>query len=131
MEEMIIHKELRDRIIEGARIKGNTLGSQYLCNELFLGLNMEDRHDRSFFNEMVNAISIFEKEAGRPMLGAIVVVKKRGRTGKPFFKMCEELGMGDKKELEKDDNFLPDIREACYDFWGEDKNYEKFKDVKL
>jgi hypothetical protein len=71
-------------------------------------------------------ISIEEHENGRPLLSALVKTKTNKGQGDEFFKLCEELGMGEWRILKNDPEFINDQRQLCYDFWTNEENYQKF-----
>jgi len=103
------------------------MGAQYLSNELYLGLDMKEKDDRKHFTEIVNEITLYERKKKRPLLGAIVLIKKRGKPYWGFFDLCEQLGLGKEEELKKDQDVLKKIRDEVYDFWRDDANYEKYR----
>lgn len=66
-----------------------------------------------------------EHEEGRPLLSSLVQTKNKGQ-GDEFYKLCEELGMGNWRDLKNDPEFLTEQRNLCYEFWSDESNYEKF-----
>lgn len=110
--------ELRKRLIDVARIPHNTINGQYLCDELYLGLDLQNRHDRSIFYDMLNEISIEEYNKGRPLLSALVIVKAHNYKRDCFMKTCRHLGMTAGGGTLVKVDLLAAERQACYDYWS-------------
>ncbi|MDX1628344.1 MAG: hypothetical protein R3345_06575 [Fulvivirga sp.] len=120
-----MNARIRNKLIQVCRTGGSPISYRRLINQCELGLNMEIRHEKQLLGEILDEISMQEHKAGRPLLSAMVMDKKKGQ-GDRFFKLCEELGHGEWKKLKKDDEFREDQINQCIDFWQNDKNYKKY-----
>lgn len=120
-----MNARIRNKLIQLCRTDESPISYRRLINTCELGLNMDIRHEKQLLGEMLDEISTEEHNEGRPLLSAMVMDKKRGQ-GDRFFKLCEELGMGEWKELKKDEEFRQKKIEECKAFWQDDKNYEKY-----
>ncbi len=115
---------IRNKLIQLCRTDGGPISYRRLINQCELGLNLDIRHEKQLLGEILDDISRAEHKAKRPLLSAMVMDKKKGQ-GDRFFKLCEELGMGEWKELKKDEEFRESHTEKCREFWKDDKRYEK------
>ncbi len=86
---------------------------------------MDIKHEKQLLGEILDEISEDEHEAGRPLLSAMIQDKKVGQ-GDRFFKLCESLGIGDWRELKKDEAFRESEIQKCRDFWENDDNYKRY-----
>ena len=86
---------------------------------------MEIKHEKQLLGEILDEISQEEHAAQRPLLSAMIQDKKAGQ-GDRFFKLCEQLDLGDWKELKKDIAFREDQIEKCREFWKVESNYQQF-----
>lgn len=86
---------------------------------------MDIKHEKQLLGEILDEISEEEHEEGRPLLSAMIQDKKAGQ-GDRFFKLCESLGMGEWRELKRDEEFKNIQVAKCHDFWGKEENYKKF-----
>jgi hypothetical protein len=121
---------IRRKLVDLARINGAKISYQALSDEFQLYLDMKKKKDRAFISRVLAEISQYEKENGRPLLGALVLLK--GRSGKQmddFYKACEELGLGSWEELKADPEFEAGLRKECYKFWRDNENYKAYKYV--
>ena len=57
------------------------------------GLDMGREWNRAEIGRILGAISTHEREAGRPLLSAIVVHQVDGRPGQGFFALARQLGL--------------------------------------
>lgn len=117
---------VRNKLIQLARTDSNPITYQRLITEAELGLNVEISHEKALLGEILSEISTKEHQSGRPLLSAMVQVKSNKGQGDTFFKLCEELGFGDWKELKKDKDFIEKERDKCAAFWSNDENFEKY-----
>lgn len=117
---------VRKKLIEIARAKGEqTITYQELSDQCRLRLDMRDSpFDRSEIGRILGEISEFEQHHDRPLLSSLVLTKNAAYEGDGFFKLCESLGYGPWKKLQRDDTFPSLQMKRCYDFW---KNDEKFR----
>ncbi len=117
---------VRNKLIQLARTDSNPITYQRLITEAELGLNVEISHEKALLGEILSEISTKEHKEGRPLLSAMVQVKSNKGQGDSFFKLCEELGYGDWKELKKDKDFIIEERRKCAEFWTKDENFSKY-----
>lgn len=117
---------VRNKLIQLARTDSNPITYQRLITEAELGLNVEISHEKALLGEILSEISTKEYKEGRPLLSAMVQVKSNKGQGDSFFKLCEELGFGDWKELKKDKDFIIEERRKCAEFWSNDENFTKY-----
>jgi hypothetical protein len=116
---------LRRRLIEAARIKKSTICAQYLSDELFLGLKLKHKYDRKIFYNLLCEIAEYEYQHNRPMLSILVTLKRANFRRDCFYKSCKELGIRD--ENTRDYDFEDQHMNNCYEFWGDEENYRKYK----
>lgn len=121
-----MNTRVRNKLIQLARTDSNPITYQRLITEAELGLNVEISHEKALLGEILSEISAKEHKEGRPLLSAMVQVKSNKGQGDSFFKLCEELGYGDWKELKKDKDFIVEERRKCADFWSNDENFSKY-----
>lgn len=117
---------VRNKLIQLARTDSNPITYQRLITEAELGLNVEISHEKALLGEILSEVSTIEHKNGRPLLSAMVQVKSNKGQGDAFFKLCEELGYGDWKELKKDKDFIIQEINKCAEFWSNDENFEKY-----
>lgn len=117
---------VRNKLIQIARTTQSPISFPVLIQEMDLGLNMDRPYDKSRLNEILYDISMEEHENGRPLLSALVKTKTNKGQGDEFFKLCEELGMGEWRTLKNDPEFIDQQRQLCFDFWTNEENYQKF-----
>lgn len=117
---------VRNKLIQIARTTQSPISFPVLIQEMDLGLNMDRPYDKSRLNEILYDISMEEHENGRPLLSSLVKTKTNKGQGDEFFKLCEELGMGEWRTLKNDPEFLNTQRQLCFDFWTNEENYQKY-----
>lgn len=119
---------IRRKLVDLARIRGAKISYQALSDEFQMNLDMKKKKDRTFIAKVLSDISIFEHKNSRPLLSSLVLLK--GRSGKQmdeFYKLCEELGMGDWEALKADAEFESTHRQSCHQFWKENNNYKEYR----
>jgi len=122
-----MNQKVRQFLIELAR-KGKTITYQGLSDECKLGLNMqESEFARGEIGRILGAISAYEFGHGRPLISSLVITKGDNYQGDGFYKLCEELGLGNWKRLKADMAFEVSQMKACYDYWKNDAHYQKYK----
>ena len=119
---------IRTYLIRYSRLQTGTVSYLTLVQEAGLGLNLEISHEKSRLNEMLAEISLFEHEAGRPPLSALVKVQGSKGQGDNFYKLCERLGMGEWRSLKQDEEFLKTLIRDCRAFWRDEANFRQFSD---
>ena len=121
------HK-IRRKLVDLARIKEAKISYQALSDEFQLRLDMKAKRDRVLLGGMLEEISAYEYSIGRPLLSALVTPKgKKGKQQDEFYKMCENLGMGNWEDLRDNPEFANEQRMKCYAFWRDDVNYKSFQ----
>ena len=124
-----MNTKVRSSLIERARDKGNELVRyQELSDKCKLGLDMSRIDHRAEIGRILGEVSSYEYHNDRPLLSALVVRAGDNYEGDGFFKLADELGLGNWKKL-RDSNF--DILEInkCIEFWSDESNYLKYKDA--
>ena len=121
-------ERIRKRLIKAARGK-KTIFYADLNQDCDLVLDFTLAHHRNEIGELLGIISESEFANDRPLLSALVRHKSgQNEQGDGFFKLCEELGYGEWKNLKADPKFQFDIINECFAFWKDDANYRSFKD---
>ena len=120
-----MNSRVRNKLIQLARTDEGPISYRRLINQVELGLNMDIKHEKQLLGEILDEISEEEHTQNRPLLSAMIQDKKAGQ-GDRFFKLCEQLGMGDWRTLKKDEAFRVAQIQECRDFWGEESNYKAF-----
>ena len=121
-----MNARVRKKLIQVARGRAHQMTFQNLIYEAELGLNLDNTYEKSRLNEVIDEISEEEHENGRPLLSALVSVKGTKNQGDSFFRLCERLGYGNWKELKKNREFLEEQRNACREFWQDDKKFKSY-----
>lgn len=119
---------VRKKLIELARQRGEqTITYQELSDQCNLGLVMRDSEfARAEIGRILGAISEYENKNKRPLLSSLVLSKGSAYEGDGFFKLCEELGFGPWRKLQKDVTFPSIQMRRCYDFWKDDIKYAQY-----
>ncbi len=120
-----MNTRVRNLLISLARNGESPIPYRRLINQTELGLNLDIKHEKQLLGEILDEVSEEEFENKRPLLSAMVQDKRNGQ-GDRFFKLCERLGMGDWKELKKDEAFRNDQIAKCHDFWSQEENYSQY-----
>jgi hypothetical protein len=89
----------------------------------------ENPHDRKIIGRILGDISAFEFENGRPLLSSLVLRAGDNYEGDGFYKLAEELGFGSWKRLKKEGTFEIEQMKKCIEFWTNNSNYHKYKEV--
>jgi hypothetical protein len=119
-----LNSRIRNLLISLAKKGDSPIPYRRLINQTELGLNLDIKHEKQQIGEILDEISEEEYKNKRPLLSAMVQDKRNGQADR-FFKMCERLGMGEWKELKKDEDFRIEQIEKCKIFWGNENNYTK------
>lgn len=122
-----MNTQVRTYLIEAAR-KKKIVKYQELCLACRLKLDMyKNPYDRKVMGDILGEISTYEHAHGRPLLTAIVLSEAM-EEGDGFFKLCEQLGItGDWRRLKKDDVFVMNEINKCFDYWREEGNYKMYR----
>ena len=126
-----MNNEVRKFLIELARKRTNqTITYQKLSDECNLGLYMQDGiHIRAQMGKLLGDISIYEHSNNRPLLSALVIRQGDNYEGDGFYKLADELGFGDWKKLKREGIFEIQEIKKCIEFWQNDNNYKKYRDL--
>ncbi|RFP64350.1 hypothetical protein D0N36_14260 [Hymenobacter lapidiphilus] len=120
-----MNNTVREHLIDLAHAS-KTISYQELANACGLGLDMGLAHHRNAIAVILGDIGTHEYQAGRPVLSAVAVFKNTFEHGKGFYALCEQLGIGNAKKLERDIFGVQQIT-ACHEFWKEPQHYQQFK----
>lgn len=123
-----MNEKVRRKLIEIARGKGEqTITYQELSDQCQLGLVMRDSEfARAEIGRILGEVSDYEEKQKRPLLSALVLSKGSNYEGDGFFKLCEELGYGPWRKLQKDITFPIIQMRRCYDFWKDEEEYKLY-----
>lgn len=122
---MSMNLKMRELLIDLARHpRKNYIHYQELCKACGLSLDMSIPFHRKQIGDILGEISAFEYKKGRPLLSSLVLSKNFGE-GDGYYKLCEELGMGNWKKLKQDVAFSTIKMQECISFWKDDSNYIK------
>lgn len=126
-----MNNEVRKFLIDLARKRTNqTITYQKLSDECNLGLYMQAGiHIRAQMGKLLGDISIFEHSNNRPLLSALVIRQGDNLEGDGFYKLADELGFGDWKKLKREGIFEIQEIKKCIEFWQNDNNYKKYRDL--
>ncbi len=95
-----------------------------LCSQCNLGLDMQnDPSHRIIIGDILENISYYEHQNGRPILSSLVVTTSYEQ-GDGFYQLCEQLGMGEAGKLKRDRADFAMTKE-CIEYWNKEKNYKK------
>ena len=124
-----MNKIVRAKLIEIARKGKGYIQYQELSDQCNLGFSYKDFPiHRTEIGDILGEILEFEHKQGRPLLSSLVI-SASGEEGDGYYKLCEELGYGSFGRLKRDATFAAKQMKRCYDFWQNDKNYLKYKDI--
>ncbi len=123
-----MNETVRRTLIELARKRGEqSITYQELSDQSNLGLVMRDsEYARAEIGRILGEVSVYEHQQKRPLLSSLVLSKGSGYEGDGFFKLCEELGFGPWRKLQKDELFPIIEMKKCYEFWKDDINYAQY-----
>ena len=93
-----MNQEIRKFLIDQC-VKGEPIFYEVIARKL--NLNLGEISDRNKMSRILEEISTFEYENGRPLISAIVIYKQSNDQGNGFFTLCEVLGIGTAKQLNK------------------------------
>ncbi|QNH63886.1 hypothetical protein [Hymenobacter sediminicola] len=114
---------IRKHLILFARHQVGTTSYLNLIQEADLGLNLDNSHEKSRLKELLADISMAEYAAGRPILSCLVEVKGHKGQGDTFYKLCEQLGMGEWRALRRQEDLLKNLRNECRAFWQDENQF--------
>ena len=124
-----MNSKVRKYLIEAARQKGKFVFYSDIVSDCGLKFNLRNTNGQKQLNQILDDISDFENNAGRPLLSAMAIYKdvRKNDHGDGFYYMAEKLGKGNARKLKRDLYGFMEA-EACRKFWQNDDSYSKFKD---
>lgn len=126
---LLMNYRVREYLIDLAS-KGKIIYYQPLSDACNLRLDMQaSEWDRAEIGRILGEISTYEHENGRPLISAIVLTKDKLYEGDGFFKLADELGFGNWKQLRDGDFDMKEINK-CFEFWRNKENYDKYRNIK-
>jgi hypothetical protein len=90
-----------------------------------LGLDLSQLDHRLILSDELAEISTYEYQNHRPLLSSAAIYKKNNDHGPGFYTLCEKLGIGTAKSLQKQ-SFGFKAFELCKEYWQKDENYNAF-----
>jgi len=120
-------KRIRNKLIELARLKTTWTYSQ-LNEQLEFGLDLDLKDHREMIFDWLGDVSLPEHEKGRPLL-SVLVSKKNGRreANDGFYQLCEGIYGKKWEAMKEDENWEIEMKNACFRFWLDPENYDKYK----
>jgi hypothetical protein len=122
-----MNEQLRQYLINRARRRTNQVVTyQQLSDDCGLKLNMRDNpNDRKIIGDILDEISVYEADHGRPLLSALVIRSSDNYEGDGFYKMAERLGFGSWQRLKKEGIFEAQQIKLCIEFWSDEAKFIK------
>lgn len=93
------------------------------CN---LGLNLDNVSDRNKLSAILGEIAAYEYKNERPILSSVAMYKDLSDHGGGFLQICEDLGIGTKEQLKKDDFAIIEMNK-CFEYWSKQKSSTFFQ----
>jgi len=124
-----LNSNVRKYLIEAARQKDKFVFYGDMVTDCGLKFNLRNTNGQKQLNQILDDISTFEYNAGRPLLSAMAIYKdiRKNDHGDGFYYMAEKLGIGNARKLKRDLYGFVEA-ESCRKFWQNDVSYAKFKD---
>jgi hypothetical protein len=124
-----LNSKVRKYLIESAKQKGKFVYYSDIVSDCSLKFNLRNTNGQKQLNQILDDISSFENNAGRPLLSAMAIYKdvRKNDHGDGFYYMAEKLGKGNARKLKRDLYGFAEA-EACRLFWQNDDEYNKYKD---
>lgn len=120
-----MNHKVREYLIEVAREGNKAVSYLKLIKANDLKINPDLKSGQNQLRQLLNGISAYENQSGRPMLTALVRSKLGKDHGSGFYEIAEQLGFGDQKTLRE--SRWGDLEvDRVRDFWQDDRNYEQF-----
>lgn len=107
-------------------IKGIPVNYEVIAKMLNLDLHLDK--DRHTLSHTLGEISEYEFKNDRPLISAIAIYKQTNDHGDGFYQLCEDLGIGNKKQL-KEQIFGFTALEEAKNFWKDNANFQKFYEL--
>jgi hypothetical protein len=116
---------VREYLIDRA-YAGKTISYQELPIACGLKLDLSLELHRAQIGRILGDISVYEHQAGRPLLSAVAVLAETKLLSDGFYRLAEQLGIGPVKRLKQD--FFGEMKMGrCFKFWRWPRNYTDFK----
>ena len=124
-----MNSKVRKYLIESARQKGKFVYYSDIVSDCGLKFNLRNTNGQKQLNQILDDISTFENNAGRPLLSSMAIYKdvRKNDHGDGFYYMAEKLGKGNARKLKRDLYGFTEA-EACRLFWQNEDVYNKHKD---
>jgi len=116
---------VREHLIDLAHA-GKTVTYQDLAIACGLKLDLSLELHRARIGEILGDISVYEYNAGRPLLSVVAVLAETKLPSDGFYRLAEQLGFGTVKRL-KQDLFGEMEMGRCFEFWRRPGNYSESK----
>ena len=106
----MVHEEIYTKLRDGA---ANEQVVYYHQVAPLAGLDMSLADDRNRIADLLDKISMFEHEQGRPLLSVVVVQVETGRPGKGFYKLATNLRLfSGKSDMDEMEFFIATVKRA-------------------
>ena len=123
-----MNTKVRKYLIETARQKGKFVYYSSIVSDCGLKLKLHNTDGQKQLKQILDDISAFESNAGRPLLSAMAIYKdvRKNDHGDGFYYTAEKLGRGNARMLKRELFGFAEA-ETCRVYWQKDENYNKFK----
>lgn len=91
-----------------------------LIEKAQLNLNMKNPHHRGLLGNILGKISEYEFGHGRPLLSSVAVLQDLKKHSDGFFKLAQDLGLGNWESLKKD-GFDNTEMTRTFNYWQHNK----------
>lgn len=116
-----IRKYLIDQCVLGEPIYYEEIGKR-------LSLNLALESDRLILKKTLGDISAYEHKNGRPLVSTAAIYKAGNGHGYGFYKLCQELDIGNAKKLRKKEFGFIEFQKSA-EFWQNKTHYQKFFEI--
>lgn len=125
-----MNKAVRKYLIEIARQKNKIVYYSDVVKDCQLDINLNSISGQNELSKLLGELSSYEYQNSRPLITSLVIYKDSNKNdhGNGFYRLAEELGIGDRKKL-RDGFFGFTEAEKCRTFWQDDANYSKFAEI--
>jgi hypothetical protein len=124
-----LNTKVRKYLIDAARQKGKFVYYSDIVTDCGLKFNLHNTNGQKQLKQILDDISVFECNAGRPLLSAMAIYKdvRKNDHGDGFYYTAEKLGKGNARKLKRDLYGFAEA-EACRVFWQNEESYNKFNE---
>lgn len=120
-----MNETVRNYLIKSAKNRRPVPYSKIVM-DCHLGLNLELIQDRNQLSTILGEIAAFEYGNQRPILSAIAMYQNLSDHGDGFYQICEDLGIGSKRQLKQEEYALTQMM-LCFDYWSKPKDEDFFR----